>query len=94
MLKFDVRALAAELGAALRGTANPDAGAAALYCTDASSYRVVPDLVVVAADVDDLVAAVLLTSWAGAPIVLRWAGTSMAGAESASARCPGRPVTR
>ena len=39
----------------------------------------VPDLVVVPADVDDLVAAVLLTSQAGAPIVLRGAGTSMAG---------------
>jgi len=51
----------------------------ALYAADASNYRVVPDLVVVPADVDDLVAAVLLTAEAGAPVVLRGAGTSMAG---------------
>jgi len=50
-----------------------------LYSTDASNYRVVPDLVIVPADVDDLVAAVQITSRAGAPIVLRGAGTSMAG---------------
>lgn len=50
-----------------------------LYSTDASNYRVVPDLVILPADVDDLVAAVQITSQAGAPIVLRGAGTSMAG---------------
>lgn len=50
-----------------------------LYGTDGSNYRVVPDLVVVPADVDDLVTAALLTSRAGAPIVVRGAGTSMAG---------------
>ena len=79
MLQYDVRGLIAQLGATLRGTASGDAGVRALYSTDASNYRVVPDLVVVPADVDDLVAAVLLTSQAGAPIVLRGAGTSMAG---------------
>src|SRR5450759_2262021 len=66
-------------GATLRGTATGDAGVRALYSTDSSNYRVVPDLVIVPADVDDLVAAVALASQAGAPIVLRGAGTSMAG---------------
>jgi FAD/FMN-containing dehydrogenase/Fe-S oxidoreductase len=77
--EYDVRGLIAELGATLRGTAADDAGVRALYSTDASNYRVVPDLVIVPADVDDLAVAVLLTSQAGAPIVLRGAGTSMAG---------------
>jgi len=78
-MQYDVLALIAELDAALRGTATGDPGVRALYAADASNYRVVPDLVVVPADVDDLVAAVVLTSQAGAPIVLRGAGTSMAG---------------
>jgi FAD/FMN-containing dehydrogenase len=78
-LPYDVRGLIAELGTALRGTATGDAGVRALYSADASNYRVVPDLVVVPADVDDVVAAVALASRAGAPIVLRGAGTSMAG---------------
>ncbi|HEY5248621.1 MAG TPA: FAD-binding protein, partial [Dermatophilaceae bacterium] len=77
--QYDVPALIAELGHTLRGTATGDAGARALYSTDASNYRVVPDVVVVPADVDDLVAAVLLTARAGAPVVVRGAGTSMAG---------------
>src|SRR5665811_730627 len=79
VLQYDVRGLIAELGATLRGTATGDAGVRALYSTDSSNYRVVPDLVIVPADVDDLVAAVALASQAGAPIVLRGAGTSMAG---------------
>ena len=79
MPEYDVRALLAELGATLRGTATGEAGVRALYSTDASNYRVVHDLVIVPADVDDLVAAVHLASRAGAPIVLRGAGTSMAG---------------
>src|SRR5450759_4750452 len=77
--EYDVRGLIAELGATLRGTATGDAGVRALYATDASNYRVVPDLVIVPADIDDLAAAVQVTAQAGAPIVLRGAGTSMAG---------------
>ena len=79
MLQYDVHALIAELGAALRGTATGDPGVRGLYAADASNYRVVPDLVVVPADVDDLVAAVQLIAQAGAPVVLRGGGTSMAG---------------
>jgi len=77
--QYDVPGLVAQLGSTLRGTATSEAGVRALYSTDASNYRVVPDLVVLPADVEDLGAAVLLSSRAGAPIVLRGAGTSMAG---------------
>jgi FAD/FMN-containing dehydrogenase/Fe-S oxidoreductase len=76
---YDVAALVAELDATLRGSATSEAGVRALYCTDASNYRVVPEVVIVPADVDDLVAAVTITAAAGAPIVVRGAGTSMAG---------------
>jgi len=79
VLAYDVPALISELRAALRGTASGDPGVRALYATDASNYRVVPDLVIVPADVEDLATAVQLGARAGAPIVLRGAGTSMAG---------------
>jgi FAD/FMN-containing dehydrogenase/Fe-S oxidoreductase len=76
---FDVESLARRLNSALRGTARHDAGTRAMYATDASNYRVVPDLVVVPADVEDLAVAVSLAAEAGAPVVVRGAGTSMAG---------------
>ncbi|WP_374157629.1 FAD-binding and (Fe-S)-binding domain-containing protein [Mycobacterium sp. G7A2] len=76
---YDVRRLGAQLRSEVRGTVADDASARALYATDASNYRVVPDLVVVPRDVDDLAAAVVLTAAAGAPVVMRGGGTSMAG---------------
>lgn len=68
-----------QLSADVRGEVMHDATARALYATDASNYRVVPDIVVVPADTDDLVATVCLAAQAGAPTVLRGGGTSMAG---------------
>ena len=62
---YDVRRLGAQLRSEVRGTVHDDASARALYATDASNYRVVPDLVVVPRDVDDLAAAVALTAAAG-----------------------------
>ncbi len=76
---YDVVALTEQLRGQLRGTVSRDAAMVALYTTDASNYRAVPELVVVPADVDDLAAAATLTAAAGAPVTLRGGGTSMAG---------------
>jgi FAD/FMN-containing dehydrogenase/Fe-S oxidoreductase len=76
---YDASKLGAALRSALRGTVGDDAASRGLYATDGSNYRVVPDLVVVPADADDLAAAVALTAEAGAPVVMRGGGTSMAG---------------
>ncbi|TDO43297.1 FAD/FMN-containing dehydrogenase [Kribbella sp. VKM Ac-2527] len=76
---YDVRRLAQELRGALRGPVGDDTRSRALYATDGSNYRAVPDLVVVPADQEDLATAVTLTARAGAPVTLRGGGTSMAG---------------
>ena len=76
---FDVDRLATSLRANIRGSVHDDAGSRALYATDASNYRAVPHLVVVPATSEDLATAVVLAAAAGAPVVPRGAGTSMAG---------------
>ncbi|HLS40057.1 MAG TPA: FAD-binding and (Fe-S)-binding domain-containing protein [Ornithinicoccus sp.] len=75
----DPTALARSLRAELRGTVRDDAQARALYATDASNYRAVPDLVVLPRDEEDLLAAVALVRESGLPLVMRGGGTSMAG---------------
>jgi FAD/FMN-containing dehydrogenase/Fe-S oxidoreductase len=50
-----------------------------LYSTDASIYRVVPDVVLVAASVGDLHAAAAVAAEHGVPLVARGAATSLAG---------------
>ena len=50
-----------------------------LYSTDASGYRVVPDAVLVAGSVDDLLAAASVAAEHGVPLIARGAGTSLAG---------------
>lgn len=76
---YDAARLVATLRRELRGEIGDDRRTRALYATDGSNYRAVPDLVVVPADAEDLAAAVSLTAAAGAPVVLRGGGTSMAG---------------
>ncbi|WP_151523426.1 FAD-binding and (Fe-S)-binding domain-containing protein [Serinicoccus kebangsaanensis] len=78
-MAYDVAALGWSLDAQVRGTVRQDPLGRALYATDASNYRVVPDLVVLPRDEADLVAALGLAREAGAPVALRGAGTSMAG---------------
>ena len=56
-----------------------DAGSRALYATDASNYRMPPIGVVVPRHVDELVEIHRACREHGAPIVLRGAGTSLAG---------------
>jgi FAD/FMN-containing dehydrogenase/Fe-S oxidoreductase len=71
--------LVGELRRGLRGVVGDDRGMRALYAADGSNYRAVPDVVVVPADVDDLATAVEVIAAAGAPVVMRGGGTSMAG---------------
>ncbi|MFC4556228.1 FAD-binding and (Fe-S)-binding domain-containing protein [Georgenia faecalis] len=74
---------AAELVAALRravdGEVSDDARRRGEYSTDASNYRVVPDVVVVPRDVDDARAALDVARSLGAPVTSRGGGTSVAG---------------
>ena len=55
---YDVRRLATDLRTQLRGSVRDDAASRGLYATDGSNYRVVPDLVVVPTDPEDLAAAI------------------------------------
>jgi FAD/FMN-containing dehydrogenase/Fe-S oxidoreductase len=77
--RFDAGQLAETLRSNIRGPVLHDSGSRALYATDASNYRRVPDLVVLPGSAEELAAAVTLAAEAGAPVVLRGAGTSMAG---------------
>ncbi|GAB2975281.1 FAD-binding oxidoreductase [Amycolatopsis acidiphila] len=56
-----------------------DAGSLALYTTDASNYRHAPLGVVLPRTADDVVAAVAACRAAGAPVIARGGGTSIAG---------------
>src|SRR4051812_27800756 len=76
---LDVRRLERALRSRLRGEVRFDAGSRALYATDASNYRQVPIGVVVPRTVEDLALAVACAREAGAPIVARGGGTSLAG---------------
>ena len=71
--------LATDLRAAVRGPVRFDAGARALYSTDASNYRQVPIGVVAPRDAADVEAALAVCRRPGAPLLPRGAGTSTAG---------------
>jgi FAD/FMN-containing dehydrogenase/Fe-S oxidoreductase len=72
-------ALEHALKRAVRGEVRFDAGSRALYATDSSNYRQVPIGLVIPLDEDDVVAAIKACRDAGAPILPRGAGTSLAG---------------
>ena len=67
------------LRANLRGEVRFEAGARALYATDASNYRQIPIGVVLPLDASDVEAALAACREAGAPVLPRGAGTSLAG---------------
>jgi FAD/FMN-containing dehydrogenase/Fe-S oxidoreductase len=75
----DVRSLERALRRRVRGEVRFDAGSRALYSTDASNYRQVPIGVVVPRTLRDVIEAVACAREAGAPIVARGGGTSLAG---------------
>src|ERR671938_2163438 len=68
-----------ELRAVVRGEVQFDAGSRALYSTDASNYRHVPIGVVLPRSLDDVVNTVAAARRAGAPVLSRGGGTSLAG---------------
>nr|WP_236683742.1 FAD-binding and (Fe-S)-binding domain-containing protein [Demequina flava] len=71
--------LAAHLRAAVAGDVDDSPRRRAEYSTDASNYRVPPQVVVFPRDSDDLIAALAAASQADAPITMRGGGTSVAG---------------
>ena len=71
--------LAEDLGAAVEGEVRFDAGARALYSTDASNYRQLPLGVVLPRTADDVIAAVEISRAHEAPVLPRGGGTSLAG---------------
>jgi FAD/FMN-containing dehydrogenase/Fe-S oxidoreductase len=71
--------LLARLRRALRGDVDDSTLRRAAYSTDASNYRVVPQVVVVPRDVDDLLAVHAVARETGTPLTLRGGGTSVAG---------------
>ncbi|HEV8631309.1 MAG TPA: FAD-binding oxidoreductase, partial [Thermoanaerobaculia bacterium] len=75
----DARELAARLRRAVAGEVRFDAQAQAMYAVDASNYRQVPIGVVLPRTLDDVIATVELCREAGAPLLNRGGGTSLAG---------------
>ena len=67
------------LRAAVRGAVDDSTRRRAEYSTDASNYRVVPEVVVFPRDTDDVVAALAVARDAGVAITARGGGTSVAG---------------
>ena len=71
--------LLALLRSAVRGEVDDSTRRRAEYSTDASNYRVVPRVVVVPRDVEDLLAVTEVARATGVPLTVRGGGTSVAG---------------
>lgn len=69
----------AALRSAVRGVVDDSTRRRAEYSTDASNYRVVPQVVVFPRDLDDVEAALAVAREAGVPVTPRGGGTSVAG---------------
>ena len=75
----DATALAASIAGRISGEVRFDTGSRALYATDASNYRQAPLGVVIPKTIDDVIATIAECRKAGAPVVMRGGGTSLAG---------------
>src|ERR1700753_2684182 len=73
------RALEEKLRQVVRGEVRFDEASRALYATDASNYRQVPIGVVVPRGEADVMATIAACRAAGAPVLSRGGGTSLAG---------------
>ena len=71
--------LVAALRGAMRGAVDDSTRRRAEYSTDASNYRVVPQVVAFPQDPDDVLAALAVAREAGVPVTTRGGGTSVAG---------------
>lgn len=71
--------LLADLRAAVSGEVDASSRRRAEYSTDASNYRVVPEVVVFPRSTDDVLAALATAREHGSPITARGGGTSVAG---------------
>lgn len=67
------------LRAVVRGSVDDSSRRRAEYSTDASNYRVVPQVVVFPRDTDDVLAALEVARTTGTPLTSRGGGTSVAG---------------
>ena len=76
---MDQADIARALRAVVRGWVDDSPRRRAEYSSDASNYRVVPQVVVFPRDVDDLLAAAQVARETGTPLTTRGAGTSIAG---------------
>ncbi|KQR12406.1 oxidoreductase [Cellulomonas sp. Leaf334] len=75
----DSAELVQALRSALRGAVDDSTRRRAEYSTDASNYRVVPQVVAFPQDTDDVLAALEVTRSLGVPLTARGGGTSVAG---------------
>ncbi|EAR25851.1 putative oxidoreductase [marine actinobacterium PHSC20C1] len=75
----EVKELVALLRESVGGTVDADTRRRAEYSTDASNYRVVPDVVVFPRDTDDVLAIAEVSRSTSTPLTMRGGGTSVAG---------------
>jgi FAD/FMN-containing dehydrogenase/Fe-S oxidoreductase len=71
--------LAAQMRRVVRGTVDDGKRRRAEYATDASNYRVVPQVVIEPLDLDDVLATLEVSRATGVPVTSRGGGTSVAG---------------
>lgn len=76
---MDNKTLVARLRAQVRGVVDPSKRRRAEYSTDASNYRVIPEVVVMPRDSADVAAVLQIARDSSVPVTSRGAGTSCAG---------------